>query len=173
MITIGKRPTLFFGHLLEREALEIVMMTGETIGRRGRGRQNEMILYGLRCWPWEMSSKELIQNRQGEPLTSTPSFMLMILMMMCHNYAILNPLLFISSHLNCFIPCLHVSCTSPSIKIFGRVLYLFICPKHHILILVRKFPFIPITFWTCHLSCHDIVLILFYTYTYCKVLAVL
>ena len=66
--TIRRRQTAFFGHVMRREALENIVTTGKTKGKRDRGRPREIMLDGLRQWHGGISSAELIPNTKDRDL---------------------------------------------------------------------------------------------------------
>ncbi|GFS12970.1 hypothetical protein ElyMa_001385600 [Elysia marginata] len=48
--TIRKRQATFLGHVMRREKLEHLITTGKLDGKRGRGKQREKIMDGLKRW---------------------------------------------------------------------------------------------------------------------------
>jgi hypothetical protein len=65
---IRRRQTLFFGHIMRRDALENIVTTGKIDGRRGRGRPREMMIDGLRRWHGGIGTTELFQNTRDRDL---------------------------------------------------------------------------------------------------------
>jgi ribosomal 50S subunit-associated protein YjgA (DUF615 family) len=47
---IRKRQSDFFGHIIRKEKIEQIVITGKISGWRDRGRQREKILDGLANW---------------------------------------------------------------------------------------------------------------------------
>jgi hypothetical protein len=62
---IRKRQSDFFGHIIRKEKIEQLVITGKISGRRDRGRQREKIFDGLSNWLGERSITEMI-NKAGD-----------------------------------------------------------------------------------------------------------
>ncbi|GFR71836.1 endonuclease-reverse transcriptase [Elysia marginata] len=56
--TIRKRQATFLGHVMRREKLEHLITTGKLDGKRGRGKQREKMMDGLKRWLGSGSSAE-------------------------------------------------------------------------------------------------------------------
>ncbi|GFR73120.1 hypothetical protein ElyMa_003858500 [Elysia marginata] len=56
--TIRKRQATFLGHVMRREKLEHLITTGKLDGKRGRGKQREKMMDGLKRWLGSGSSTE-------------------------------------------------------------------------------------------------------------------
>jgi hypothetical protein len=59
---IRKRQSDFFGHIVRKEQIEHIVITGKISGRRDRGRQREKNLDGLANWLGERSITEMINK---------------------------------------------------------------------------------------------------------------
>ena len=59
---IRKRQSDFFGHIIRKEQIEDIVITGKISERRDRGRQREKILDGLANWLGESSITEMIDK---------------------------------------------------------------------------------------------------------------
>ncbi|GFR61012.1 endonuclease-reverse transcriptase [Elysia marginata] len=58
--TIRKRQATFLGHVMRREKLEHLITTGKLVGKRGRGKQGEKRLDGLkRCMGFGSSTETM------------------------------------------------------------------------------------------------------------------
>ncbi|GFR72916.1 endonuclease-reverse transcriptase [Elysia marginata] len=60
--TIRKRQATFLGHVMRREKLEHLITTGKLDGKRGRGKQREKMMDGLKRWLGSGSSTETIET---------------------------------------------------------------------------------------------------------------
>ncbi|GFS22363.1 eukaryotic translation initiation factor 3 subunit F [Elysia marginata] len=58
--TIRKRQATFLGQVMRREKLEHFITTGKLDGKRGRGKQREKMMDGLKRWLGSGSSTETI-----------------------------------------------------------------------------------------------------------------
>ena len=63
---IRKRQSVFFGHVMRREGMELVVTAGKIQGKRSRGRQREKMIDGLAAWLDEKTATltRVAQNRE-------------------------------------------------------------------------------------------------------------
>ena len=59
---IRKRQSDFFGHIIRKEQIEHIVITGKISGRRDRGRQREKIFDGLANWLGKRSITEMVNK---------------------------------------------------------------------------------------------------------------
>ena len=62
MNTIAKRQTSFFGHIIRKQGLKNLAMTGKILGRKSRGRQRRQYLDQIKEWTGIQQTEVLLRK---------------------------------------------------------------------------------------------------------------